>query len=78
MYVDKVPGFVNFRLTSEMILPQQVWQGFIEDVKKELPSHARDYDPKTYTWTVNEAGWKTVCQLRKKWFMDERQVNLEL
>lgn len=68
-------GFFTLRLDREMEYPAKYWMGFIEDIKEIVPASAREYDPKTQTWTITNGHYQTVIELRQKHF-EKDQISL--
>lgn len=77
MLIEHVAGYVNLTLDEkELTLNQNIWMGFIEDLKREVPREARNYDPETRIWNIDEIYYETVLALRKRHFSDPNQLDL--
>lgn len=80
MHIVKNDGIGNltFVLTNELELGVSCWLGFIEELKSEIPTSGRSYNPKTFEWIIEKEYWDIFYHLRKKYFIGENQEELAL
>ena len=76
MEINRSAGYITFWLTHELNRPQDIWNGFINDLKEAIPHYYREYNPDTKEWIFPDKYYPIFTKLREKWFADENQTNI--
>jgi len=77
MHIDKIgkSGYFTLTLDTELQFPEKYWRPFLDELKATVRPHDRDYDQATQTWTIREAHYQAVVELRRKHF-EKDQISL--
>ena len=76
MKIENEPGFIKFKF--EECDWSYDWRGFIEEIKEKIPADKRSYDKTTNIWHISVDHKDTFYELKKKYFTDENQTELEI
>lgn len=76
MEIHKSAGYISMRLTHELKRPEDIWRGFLEDLKDSVPATERSYEPETNAWQFPEKYQQVLMRLKNKWFTDKNQVDI--
>lgn len=76
MIIEREPGFILFQFEGKD------WKydvyGFLDELKEMIPKEAREYDPENKTWHICSTYSSELSRLRKEFFTDKNQIEIEI
>ena len=76
MSITVQAGFLIIHLSAEFNFAREIWQGFLKELKDEIPPRYRDYLEDKGEWLIREPYHERARKVYDKFFRDKNQLSL--